>query len=62
MKEVNGVEFIWVTDGGGWKSARKNLSETFEVLEILFNIKDMEDGVLNRLFAYGKEISDTYKK
>jgi type II restriction enzyme len=54
MKEVNGVEFIWVTDGGGWKSARKNLSETFDVLETLYNIKDMEEGALDRLFAYGK--------
>ncbi|MDC7280778.1 type II restriction endonuclease [Butyrivibrio fibrisolvens] len=54
MKEVNGVEFIWVTDGGGWKSAKKNLSETFDVLDTLFNIQDMEEGTLNRLFAYGK--------
>ena len=53
-KEVNGVEFIWVTDDGGWKSARKNLSETFDVLETLYNIKDMEEGALDRLFAYGK--------
>ncbi len=56
MKEVNGVEFVWVTDGAGWTSARKNLSETFGVLETLYNIKDMEDGTLNRLFKYGEEI------
>lgn len=49
-KELDGVKFVWVTDGGGWKSARRNLHETFDVLPTLFNIKDLEDGVLDKLF------------
>ena len=44
------VQFVWVTDGGGWVSARNNLHETFNVLPTIYNIKDLEDGVLNRLF------------
>lgn len=49
-KEVEGVEFVWVTDGAGWHSARRNLEETFNVMEHLYNIADMEDGVFMALF------------
>lgn len=43
---IDGFTFVWITDGIGWKSARGNLRETFEVLEYMFNIDDMEKGVL----------------
>ena len=49
-KEIPNVEFVWVTDGGGWRSARRNLEETFNVLKNLYNISDMEQGVLLSLF------------
>ena len=48
-KKVNGVTFIWFTDGIGWKGARKNLEETFDVLPTLYNIYDLDNGVLNNL-------------
>ena len=44
-----GVTFIWVTDGLGWKSARKNLEQTFEVMDTIFNIKELEDGILSEV-------------
>jgi type II restriction enzyme len=44
------VEFVWITDGGGWKSARRNLEETFQTMRHLYNIHDMENGVLAELF------------
>lgn len=49
-KQVQGVEFVWITDGGGWKSARRNLKETFETMEHLYNIADMENAVFDKLF------------
>lgn len=49
-KDVDGVDFVWITDGGGWTSARRNLQETFRVMEYLYNIKDMENGALKKLF------------
>lgn len=49
-KNINGFSFVWITDGGGWISARRNLEETFNVLDNLYNIKDMEDNVFNKLF------------
>lgn len=48
-KKVNGVTFIWFTDGIGWKSARKNLEETFNVLDTMYNINDLERGILKQL-------------
>lgn len=38
--------FVWFTDGKGWMSARNNLEETFDVMEYLYNIKDLEDGII----------------
>ena len=49
-RQVDGVEFMWVTDGGGWRSARRNLEETFNSMSHLYNIKDMENGVFLSLF------------
>ena len=43
---IDGFTFVWFTDGIGWKSARGNLRETFEVMEHVYNIDDMENGVM----------------
>ena len=48
-KLVNGVTFIWITDGVGWFDAKNNLEETFNELETLYNIDDLDNGVLERL-------------
>lgn len=48
-KKVDGVTFIWFTDGTGWNSARKNLEETFNELGTMYNIDDLENGILERL-------------
>lgn len=48
-KQVNGVTFIWITDGTGWIGARKNLEETFNELETIYNINDLENGILEKL-------------
>jgi type II restriction enzyme len=47
---IKGFKFVWFTDGAGWKSARQNLRETFEVLPTLYNIRELEDGIMERLF------------
>ena len=48
---INGFKFVWLTDGAAWKSARQNFRETFEVLPNLYNIKEIEDGVMQRIFV-----------
>ena len=48
---IEGFAFVWVTDGQGWHSARNNLEETFDVMENIYCIHDLESGILNTLFA-----------
>ena len=43
---VDGVTFVWFTDGKGWNSAKRNLEETFDVLKTVYNIKDLENDIL----------------
>ena len=50
-KEIQGFAFVWFTDGQGWQSARHNLEETFDVMDNIYCISDMENGVVNTLFA-----------
>lgn len=49
-KEIDGFAFVWFTDGQGWKSARHNLEETFDVLDNMYCITDMENGIVKELF------------
>ncbi len=48
---ISNFKFVWITDGGGWKNARRNLEETFHVLETMYNITDMEQGIFSTLFC-----------
>ena len=43
---IDGLTFVWFTDGCGWTSARHNLEETFDVLDTIYNIKDLENDVI----------------
>jgi len=47
---LKGVNFVWFTDGEGWKSARHNLEETFDIMEHVYNIEDMKNGIMKELF------------
>lgn len=48
-KKVDGVTFIWFTDGQGWYSARKNLEETFNILDTMYSINDLDNGIIDSL-------------
>ena len=47
---IDGFTFVWFTDGIGWKSARGNLRETFEVMDTIYSIDDMENGAMEKVF------------
>lgn len=49
VKNIDGLTFIWITDGTGWNHARLPLNETFNVLDTLYNINDLDNGVLEEL-------------
>ena len=48
-KGIEGLTFVWFTDGTGWNTAKNNLEETFDVLDTMYNIKDLDDGILDEL-------------
>lgn len=49
-ESIPGFTFVWFTDGRGWRSARNNLEETFDVMEHLYNISDLEKGICKEVF------------
>ena len=48
-KQVEGFTFVWFTDGIGWNTAKHNLEETFDVLETIYNLKELDEGALEKL-------------
>lgn len=49
-KDINGFAFVWFTDGQGWHSAKHNLEETFDVLDNMYCIADLENGIVEKIF------------
>lgn len=50
---IEGFSFVWFTDGKGWTSARHNLEETFDIMEHIYNIKDLEDDIISKFIMGG---------
>lgn len=48
-QEIHNFAFVWFTDGNGWLDARNNLEETFDVMQHIYNIKDLEEGIINKV-------------
>lgn len=48
-KNIKGFAFVWVTDGLGWQGAKNNLEETFDVMDNIFNLKELEQGKLKEI-------------
>ena len=44
-----GIEFIWVTDGAGWRSTLKPLREYFDSAKYLLNLEMLKNGVLKEI-------------
>lgn len=44
-------QFIWITDGFGWKSTHRPLRETFDHNDYIFNLTMLEKGILGHLIA-----------
>ncbi len=44
-----GFEFIWITDGAGWKSTIKPLREYFDRSDYLLNLEMLQKGVLEKI-------------
>lgn len=45
-KDIPNFTFVWFTDGMGWNSAKHNLEETFNVLDTIYNLNELEKGII----------------
>lgn len=43
INSVPGYEFVWITDGIGWKSASNKLEEAFMTIPHIYNLTDITD-------------------
>lgn len=43
VNSVNGFEFVWITDGIGWKSARNKLEEAYNTIPSIYNLTNITD-------------------
>lgn len=50
-----GIEFIWITEGAGWKSTLKPLREYFDKADYLLNLEMLKDGILNKIIIENYE-------
>ena len=46
---IESFKFIWITDGRGWHTAKNNLRQTFDVLENIYSISELENNILNTI-------------
>lgn len=50
-RDIRGFTFVWFTDGKGWFKAKNNLEETFDVLEHIYNIHELENGIISKVLT-----------
>ena len=43
INSVPGFEFVWITDGIGWRSARNKLQEAYSIIPSIYNLTDIVD-------------------
>lgn len=49
--KADGHDFIWITDGDGWKSTHKPLRETFDETDVILNLDMLEKGLLEDIIS-----------
>lgn len=43
INAVNGFEFVWITDGIGWRSAKNKLQEAYSIIPSIYNLTSIAD-------------------
>lgn len=43
INAVDGFEFVWITDGGGWESAKNKLQEAYNIIPSIYNLTTIND-------------------
>ena len=43
INAVDGFEFVWITDGIGWSSAKNKLQEAFNIIPSIYNLTNINE-------------------
>ena len=43
INSVEGFEFVWITDGIGWKSAKNKLQEAYGIIPKIYNLTSIQE-------------------
>ena len=43
INSVPGFEFVWITDGIGWESAKNKLQEAYSIIPSIYNLTNIKD-------------------
>jgi len=43
INAVEGFQFVWITDGIGWRSARNKLEEAYYTIPLVYNLSTLDD-------------------
>lgn len=43
VNSVSGFEFVWITDGVGWKSAKNKLQEAYSIIPSIYNLTNIKE-------------------
>lgn len=49
VNKIANTKFVWITDGKGWIPSKNNLEDAYDEIEHLYIIKDLENGILEKL-------------
>ena len=47
INSVSGFEFVWITDGVGWQSAKNKLQEAYSIIPSIYNLTSIQEFVKN---------------
>lgn len=53
INSVEGFEFVWITDGIGWKEAQEQLNEAYDEIPNVYNLSTLQD-FINKILQKDK--------
>lgn len=49
INAVEGFEFVWITDGIGWNSAKNKLQKAFNIIPSIYNLTSIQSFINDKL-------------
>ena len=59
INRVGNYEFVWITDGDGWNSAKPEIKEAYETIPSIYNLTNLSE-FIEKVKAEGFTISSLF--